>query len=237
MTGSTRIPRIIHQTWKTHAIPSRFHGPAESWRRRHPEWEYRLWTDDDLDAFVREEYPRLYGLYRSYPRHIMRVDAARYMILHRMGGLYADLDVECLRSFDAFAGHAVALPVTTPFGYSNDLMMAVPGHPFFARLLDRLEGAASRWARSWCPPYLQVMQATGSLFLTGSVRGWPDPEEIHRIAPLLYSSQDRASAYVYHHPGNTWGEWDARAIRRAYRHRWTTAAAGAAAVVWAGLTG
>ena len=44
------IPRIIHQTWKTETIPPQWEAAQRSWRDAHPGWEYRLWTDDDLDV-------------------------------------------------------------------------------------------------------------------------------------------------------------------------------------------
>ena len=88
------IPATIHQTWKTADVPARFAASAESWRTLHPAWEYRLWTDESLEAFVHETYPEMWDLYRRYPEQIYRVDAARYMLLHHFGGVYADLDID-----------------------------------------------------------------------------------------------------------------------------------------------
>ena len=55
--------------------------------------EYRLWDDSDMEAFVRAEYPDFHECcYSKYPWHIQLVDSARHLILHRYGGLYADMD-------------------------------------------------------------------------------------------------------------------------------------------------
>ncbi|MBT3221209.1 MAG: hypothetical protein HN348_19175 [Proteobacteria bacterium] len=62
----------------------------------HPHWEYRLWTDADNDALVRDEFPFLLGLVRSLPKSIHRADFARILYLWGFGGLYVDLDVEAL---------------------------------------------------------------------------------------------------------------------------------------------
>ena len=51
------IPRIIHQTWKDHDIPERFRAAQASWRTAHPDWEYRFWTDEDLERLVAERAP------------------------------------------------------------------------------------------------------------------------------------------------------------------------------------
>lgn len=226
------VPTLVHQTWKTREVPVRFRAPCASWRRHHPTWSYRLWADEDLSAFVQAEYPSLWPLYRRYPHDIQRVDAARYMILHRLGGLYADLDVECLHPFDELRSHELTLPVTAPLGYSNDLMLGRPGHPFFAFLLERLESAFMRWQRPWLPRHFQVLLTTGPLFLTAGVRAWHDRTGIHLLAPELYSSQDRERAWVYHHPGDTWAGGDTRALGFLYRN-WRALAAGGALVAGA----
>ena len=57
--------------------------------------EYRFWSDDEATSFVREEYPDFYECcYSKYPKNIQRFDSVRYLILHRYGGLYADMDYE-----------------------------------------------------------------------------------------------------------------------------------------------
>ena len=49
------IPRVIHQTWKTLDVPSRFLRWQRTWWDRNPGYEYRLWTDDAIAAFVERE--------------------------------------------------------------------------------------------------------------------------------------------------------------------------------------
>ena len=210
------IPAIIHQTWKSSEVPVRFAAPAASWRAMHPSWEYRFWTDEALDTFVRDEYPRMWALYHSYPEQIQRVDAARYMLLHHFGGVYADLDVECVRPLDPLRAHAVVLPSTTPLGLSNDLMMAVPGHAVFASLVDALARSRARWGHWFVPRHFRILLTTGSLHLTTTVARAPGKDEVHVLAPELYRSQDRSKAYVYHWPGDSWASWDTRFFNRVY---------------------
>merc|ERR1712190_626040 len=92
-----RFPRIFHQTWKRRALPTRFAHWRHSCVSLHPTWEHRLWTDSQLRQFVQTEYNDFLPAYDAYPKEIMRVDAVRYMWMHHFGGVYADLDVECLR--------------------------------------------------------------------------------------------------------------------------------------------
>lgn len=220
------IPQRIHQLWKTEDIPERFQGNAASWRRHHPGWTYRLWTDEAIDTFVREEYPDVWPLYRSYADQIQRVDAARYMILHRFGGLYSDLDIECLHPFDALCVHEAVLAGTTPYGLSNDLMMAAPGHPLFAALIRQLSHSQSVWGRWFVPRHFRILLTTASLHLTNVFRAFSDAGPVHILPPPQYSSQDRSRAWVYHWPGNTWAHWDTHFFVFVHRHwRWLTIAA------------
>jgi mannosyltransferase OCH1-like enzyme len=170
------IPRIIHQTWKSAEVPGRFQAAARSWRDRHPGWEYVLWTDADIDRFVRDHFPQLVTLFQRYPDQIQRVDAFRYLLLQRVGGVYADLDIECLRSFEPLREHRVVLPRTAPVGLSNDLMMATPGHPLFQALIDGLPAAFRAWQHWWIPRHFRVLETTGSLYITRIHRqaGSPD---------------------------------------------------------------
>ncbi len=50
------IPKITHQTWKTRDIPARFQDASASWLALYPDWEYRLWTDDDLEKVVAKKF-------------------------------------------------------------------------------------------------------------------------------------------------------------------------------------
>ena len=46
---------------------------------------------------LEQHYAWFLPAWHSYNETVLRGDAIRYFILHRYGGLYIDLDVECLR--------------------------------------------------------------------------------------------------------------------------------------------
>jgi len=97
------IPHVIHQTWKTHNIPSKFSSWSSTWTSHHPDWEYRIWSDDDNLELVNTSYPWFLETYLNLPKAIMRSDAVRYCYMHRFGGFYVDLDVECLADHSPLA--------------------------------------------------------------------------------------------------------------------------------------
>src|SRR5439155_11415662 len=44
-----RIPRLLHQVWVGSApMADEQREFIAGWKRLHPDWEHRLWTDDDL---------------------------------------------------------------------------------------------------------------------------------------------------------------------------------------------
>ena len=94
------IPKIIHQTW--HSIYYDHHnGSPDSWKALNPDWEYMFWLDNDLELFVERNYPEFIKLYQSYPKIVQRTDLGRYLLMHKFGGVYADIDTDCRASLNS----------------------------------------------------------------------------------------------------------------------------------------
>jgi hypothetical protein len=53
-----------------------------------------------MDSFVKEHFPAIYPTYIYYPANIYRADLFRLLVIYELGGVYADLDIECLKSLD-----------------------------------------------------------------------------------------------------------------------------------------
>lgn len=138
------IPRIIHQTWKT-AEPEYwvFKKGQASVKKHLPDWLYKLWTDDDLERFVQQHYPRFFQSWLALDKHIKRVDVARLLILHCHGGLYCDLDVVWHQSPEPWLeGKSLVSYVSTQAKVKewqfmgNAMMAAEPHHPFFLESVE-----------------------------------------------------------------------------------------------------
>lgn len=139
--GTSRIPKIIHQVWKTDTIPDRWKEPADMVRRMNPDFEIRLWSDEEALKFLQRFYPEFAATYLSYQYDIQRADAIRYFLLHHYGGVYMDLDVGCRMPLSRLLNGTSAgflAPVTSPLGFSNDVMASIPGHPLAQMLIDSL---------------------------------------------------------------------------------------------------
>lgn len=96
----TNIPKIIHQTWKTKKIPEKLKFCVNSWKKYNPEYTYMFWEDKDIDIFIKKKYPQYIDIYSKLKQGIQIADLFRILILHYYGGIYADIDFECLRPID-----------------------------------------------------------------------------------------------------------------------------------------
>ena len=64
---------------------------------KNPRVQHRIWTDEQMDTFVAQNYPNLYSIYTSLDPFILKADLARYMILNVFGGIYSDSDTLLLK--------------------------------------------------------------------------------------------------------------------------------------------
>lgn len=105
------IPRKIWQTWKIGPLDfePRDSDNAKTWGHKNPSYRYEVLTDDNAKEFVEWQYgsqgfnrPDLVKLYNELNLPIIKADLLRYLIIYAEGGVYADIDVECLRSIDRF---------------------------------------------------------------------------------------------------------------------------------------
>lgn len=145
MKTGCEIPKIIHQTAPRDVSKWNEIWPKcqASWKRNFPDWEYRMWTDEDLDQLIRTKYTWFYHTYVSYPKNIMRIDAARYFILYEYGGMYADMDFECVKNFEHLIPRGLAFAAETPWNtwgevYQNALMGSPPKHEFWKHVFEDL---------------------------------------------------------------------------------------------------
>tara|TARA_B100000029_G_scaffold287942_1_gene281739 strand:- start:3148 stop:3906 length:759 start_codon:yes stop_codon:yes gene_type:complete len=140
----TVIPKIIHQLWKTDIIPGRWQAAVNAVKRYHPGWEYRLWTDEMMEAHVRDFHPELFSSFMGFDLPIMRADVFRYMLMHDLGGMYCDLDYEFLRPFD-YADSELVLSLEYDKSYgdgedqiANFVFASVPKHKLWQDILEDL---------------------------------------------------------------------------------------------------
>ncbi|KAF6260812.1 hypothetical protein COO60DRAFT_1637322 [Scenedesmus sp. NREL 46B-D3] len=92
------LPRLVHFTvkdkdkLKPHQVVS-----MASWAFFNPGHSLMLFDDDDVREFMTSYYPELLPTFDGLGSPVERTDVWRYLVLCRMGGVYADSDVVAAR--------------------------------------------------------------------------------------------------------------------------------------------
>ncbi|PSC76477.1 glycosyl transferase [Micractinium conductrix] len=161
--GVQRIPRILHHAYLSgrEAFQGLSSDPSSAMRPEwaqwcealHDGWEYRFWDEAAAVQLLEEHYPWFLPTWRGYKQIVEKGDAIRYFIMHRYGGVYYDLDVECFRKGDdMLVGADVVLQGTGgQEGVTNAMLASVPGHPLWKCIFKLLQERQGKW----------VIEATG----------------------------------------------------------------------------
>jgi mannosyltransferase OCH1-like enzyme len=184
------IPKIIHQTYKSTELPPVYRQCQESVLKLHPDFEYRFYTDADMDRIVREEAPEYYKAFSALPRMIMKIDMFRYFLMYLYGGLYVDMDYMMLRRFDLLE-EEVVLPCSREDGWGvvqrigNCVFASRAGHPFWRGLMDTLF-TIDRTVNMVDSGVDQAVTGTGPGFVTDMWQRYVDKQTIYVPRKLMF---------------------------------------------------
>lgn len=135
------IPRVVHFVWVGGSLPQRYARVIDSWKRFFPN-SVRVWTDVDVEMLVSCNM-EWWEAYQSFPKPIYRADLARLIILYLHGGIYVDLDAECLRDLNILIdsrkeGLIVGRERNLQGNIASAVIIARPYHPAIKKLIDRI---------------------------------------------------------------------------------------------------
>ena len=105
---------------------------------------YHLWTPDEIETLIRNEYPQYWPTYVNVRYPIQRVDMARILIAHFYGGLYSDMDVlpnRCEYARQQFAVCAVpaGLAAKDKAYFDMEVISANPRNPVLLKWMDYIQ--------------------------------------------------------------------------------------------------
>ena len=153
------IPLTAHVIWLgDKPFPSESLPNLLSWKRHHPHWTFKFWTDRS-DRAAPFEWMEKHLLGEAACPHVgdliprsnnfaEQSDLLRYEILFQEGGLYLDHDVECLRCMDGLMAHLdffaslELLHASETAGVNcvvtNCLVGSIPFHPLLKETMKRV---------------------------------------------------------------------------------------------------
>ncbi len=223
------IPPIFHQTWKSSEIPEEWQVAYDSCQKVMSSYTRRLWTDSEMESFVKRNFPDMYDLYMSYPHHIQRCDSFRYMLMYHTGGIYLDLDTVCRQSVEALRSFDVVFAKSPNVNkyVTNSLLMSVPGHPFFKYVIEKLKENKDKY--SLFGKHFHVMNSTGPVFFTRVYDAYtkqygPIPNS-YMLSKEEFSGDCSVCAdtctggkMFTHVTGRSWNSWDSKVLNALMCH-------------------
>eukprot|EP00931_Biecheleriopsis_adriatica_P036730 TRINITY_DN21125_c0_g1_i1.p1 TRINITY_DN21125_c0_g1~~TRINITY_DN21125_c0_g1_i1.p1 ORF type:complete len:436 (+),score=77.75 TRINITY_DN21125_c0_g1_i1:157-1464(+) len=183
------ITRVLHQQFHTsdpRAWPPEWRSLSSLWQEKHPEREWRFWTDAQEANIFREQLPEFQEMYQQIPTclstNISQADLSTYAILYLYGGVYADMDTAPLAALggvleaavEATGRHlAVVFNIARPddcseeirggggfidpFATDTDIMAATaPGQPFFYQVLQSIHAYLAENNQTICGRDTQI---------------------------------------------------------------------------------
>ncbi len=127
------IPKIIHYCWlSSDPIPEDLQMYMTSWKEKLPDYEFMLWNFDRFNInqsdWVREAF--------SVRKYAFAADYIRLYALCNFGGIYMDMDVEVMRSFNPYLDQDYILGYETSKSVEAGIMGTAPNNPIFLQALD-----------------------------------------------------------------------------------------------------
>ena len=88
-----RIPKIIHQTFKSNQLSREIKENIKKLKSQNPEYEYQFYSDEGVKKFITENYPDYLQYYDMInPKFgAARADFFRYLVIYKHGGVYLDI--------------------------------------------------------------------------------------------------------------------------------------------------
>lgn len=184
-----KIPKIIHQTWREAKLPLPFNILAETWKNTHPDWEYKLWTDGMIKEFIKDFYPKFLDKYNSYPRKIQQVDVFRYLLLLKEGGVYIDVDFECIENITILLEKESCVIGKEPEAHcahfamkmilGNAFMACSAGNDFMKFVCNEIMLYPGKDKVS----QIEVLKSTGPFMLTSAFEKYRDKQNVKILEP------------------------------------------------------
>lgn len=210
------ITKKFHWIWlggkhpERHELPEQYRAFQESWLTMHPDWEYYVWTEADLETFpfINKE---LFDAAKNYGQ---KSDIWRYEILYHFGGVYLDVDYECLKPIDAFNHYyhfyiGIQPLDTTMAQLGIGLIGSIAHHPILKHAIETLVPKKD---------IKQIIVATGPIHFTIAFLESAGRSGLRDIAmpasyfyPCGYAQKgmprsvwDKPEAYAVHHWAGSW---------------------------------
>ncbi|KAG2423901.1 hypothetical protein HXX76_014954 [Chlamydomonas incerta] len=165
-----------------------------------------FWDDEKLLNFIKTEFAWYYPKWAEIEPFIKKLDTSRYMLMHFYGGIYLDVDVECVTPFDS-----LATPLPKHAAWMGDypepmFLMSSARATFWLYALDRI-------SRVW--RHHDAWHSTGPQGLNSAAVDWVRRWGVGVLVPYLTARAEPAFTEFIKTKNNTvpWYQLSDRVMR------------------------
>eukprot|EP00871_Galdieria_phlegrea_P001183 jgi/Galph1/2065/GphlegSOOS_G764.1 len=147
------IPSIIHQIWYAENdanIPEILQDSSKSFQTLNKEAVYLLWQKRDIDEFIATFFPSFNSVFSKIPKHILKADFLRFLLLLYFGGIYSDIDTFCLKPISNWTNGLNEISLITGYEASLRDDLKWQQHPVGPKPLAR-DVQLTVWSLGACP--------------------------------------------------------------------------------------
>jgi len=152
------INKNIHQIWVgKYNIPKRELKLSQEIKEKHNNYEYYLWTDDNLPE-IPENLQKMYDVMYEKKDYVYCADMLRWIVVYNYGGWYLDIDWEFIKSLDTLNTDArdgilfghwgggslwlenQSVPGWTgcDYTFANNIFGFIKNHPLVKHMIDNM---------------------------------------------------------------------------------------------------
>lgn len=133
------IPKIIHYCWLSNdPIPENLKKCMSSWKEKLSSYEFMLWNFERFDktssTWVQQAFDN--------KKYAFAADYIRLFAVYNYGGIYMDMDIEVLKSFDDLLNQKIMIAYENPekSGIEAGCFGAEKGNNFIGNCLSHYKG-------------------------------------------------------------------------------------------------
>jgi mannosyltransferase OCH1-like enzyme len=205
-----QVPKVIHQIWiGGKPIPAECGRWMASWKMNKG-WKIIVWDDKRVDNDNLSLSPTYWTSNFGY-----RGDELRYAILQKYGGVYCDVDMECLKPIEPLIMNRTFVCAYEgnphdPSRVGTAFLATAPHHPLLRHLTAGLSDSYRRHGED-------AVEASGPAYLSRALKKFPAVQPLGRevLYPYWWSERQKfrkwhnltkvfSSAYTAHHWMGTW---------------------------------
>lgn len=164
------IPKIAHQIWfqgKDKISKEPYQSCHETCLKKLKEfeWKHIIWDDKSIRNLISNYYPQFLNLYNYFDIMVQKIDLAKYIIIYHYGGVYIDMDMDCVKNLTNLINPTDELIFSKIFAlntFSNGVFLSRPKHPFWLELLNTIDRKKNKNKKFYLLNSIYVLSTTGN---------------------------------------------------------------------------